>query len=399
MKRPSTLRGLLIYISVLIFWLAISNSALITTDIQTAITGIIALSVIAAFSFLLETTLLVSIACAAVIVAYGLLTFAMYGSSERYMYAIITFAAAAIGTTILAWHTRHQIVKSTYQMEKDRILLDELRVHDRVTGLMRFHYARRSLASEISRAMRFSKPVSLLLMRIERWDEMAEEIGLEARENVLIQLNEILESSLRSIDTVFVNMDKIGVILPETDEEGAVVAARRVIDQAKKKEKINLFIGIASFPKNSQNDDALLEKTEEALKEAIAKEKRLVFYQSIVDRVKNEEKPEKTDTDMATMAGEIRIDAVFPPETAHQNNVVLRFKGIKSLTQVEPIQKSLEQIPDFRLTRLVDFQEDELVFSTKTEAIDIESKLATLPGLNTEKITKTDDGFLIDLKD
>ena len=182
---------------------------------------------------------------------------------------------------MLAWNTSKQFIAINRQVERDKVLIDEMRINDQKTGLMRFHYARRVLSNEITRSLRYGKKMTLLLIKIQSWDELAETIGLEARESLLIEISEVLFNNCRNVDTLFINIDKIGVILPETNREGADVIARRLIDKVEKKTKQSVRMGIVGFPEDSIAEDDLVRKAEIALKNSFESNEMVSYYHEL----------------------------------------------------------------------------------------------------------------------
>lgn len=395
-KSPTSLRGLLWYPATLAIWLAISCAALVSSDVKTAIAGIIALALIAALSLIFQSTSLVSLVCGITLAFFGYYLHSLYGIQNISLYALLTFSAAAVGTAIIAWQTRKQIAISNRQVERDRMLIEELRINDTKTGLMRFHYARRTLMTEISRSLRYGKSLALLIIRIGQWDELAEEIGMDARENLLVTISEILFDSFRNVDTLFLNIDKIGVILPETSEEGAKVVAKRVIEQVNKKTRVKLFMGIACFPTDSVADEELIRKGELALKSAVQSGQEVFSYSQI--QVVDEDNPGEvlvpnTEENFPNLQLNHIVDdqgGKIPDE-----EIIINFKGIKNLTEIEPIQKALGQMREFETVRLVNFHENELVFSIKTSIEDIQSVLNSRLQLPVDRVIKVDDAYQV----
>ena len=401
MKKPSSLHELIWYPATLTIWLAVSSAALVSSDTYTAIIGIIALAFISAMSLVLQSIPLILGVCGAALVFYGYYLNSIYGLQSISIYVMLTYTAAAIGTVIIAWQTRKQIDISTRQVERDRLLIEELRINDTKTGLMRFHYARRILSTEISRSLRYGKTLSLLVIRIDQWDELAEEIGMEARENLLVAVSEILFGSFRNFDTLFLNIDKIGVILPETNEEGAKVVARRVFEKVNKKVKVKIIVGLACFPTDSVADEELIKKAELALKSALQSGQDLCSF-SQIPGIDGEYSVEETVTDIEKTYPDLQLNPIIPDQIKKvpDDGVIIHFKGIKNIAEIDPIQKALGNIKEFEFVRLVDFNEKELVFSIVTSEQDIQGLLESSLQLPKDKVIKVEGVYqiLLDLK-
>jgi diguanylate cyclase (GGDEF)-like protein len=396
MKSPTSLRGLLWYPATLAIWLVISCAALVSSDVNTAIPGIVSLAVISALSLLFESTYLVYLVCGIALAIFGIFITSFYGIHNTSWYDMITFTAAAIGTAIISWHTRRQIAVSSKQVERDRLLIEELRINDSRTGLMRFHYARRTLTNEISRSLRYGKTLTLMVLQIDNWEDLANEIGMEARENLLVAVSELLFSNFRNVDTLFINIDKIGVILPETDEECAKLVAKRINEQIHKKTKAKLFIGIVCFPIDSVSEEDLFRKGDLALKAAIQSGQEIFPYSQIhqvVDENSEEDlikEPDKNIPDIKLTPIVVNIGKMVPDD-----EVGINFLGIKNLTDIEPIQHALSKISEIEYVRILDYHENILKFSVKTAAEDIPSLLKAHLGIPIGKISKVEDEYQV----
>jgi len=396
MRNPASLHGLFWYPATLVIWIALSSAALVSTDNATAIPGIITLAMIATLSLVLQATGWILLVCGTFLFIAGYYLYSVYGIQVNAIYAMITFSAAAIGTAIISRQTRMQIALSSRQVERDRILIDELRVNDPKTGLMRFHYARRTLTTEISRSLRYGKTLALLIIQIDKWDQMAEEIGLDARDNLLTAISEVLFGTFRTADTLFQNMDKIGVILPETSEDGARVVAKRLIGQINKKTRVKLFVGMACFPTDSISDDDLYRKAEHALKIAIQDGQEIFVYSQ--NKVLEEDYPvddldENSDEDFSEL--QLTPIGYEKERILARDEALVSFVGIQDLNEIEPIQKALSAIKEFHQVNLVDFHENEIIFTVKTELDDIQPLLNTRLNLAIEEVSRDQNTYKV----
>jgi diguanylate cyclase (GGDEF)-like protein len=396
MKSPTSLRGLLWYPATLSIWIVISCAALVSSDVNTAIPGIVSLAIISTLSLLFQSTYLVYLVCGIALAIFSIYINAYYGVQNTSWYDIITFSAAAIGTAIISWHTRRQIAVSSKQVERDRLLIEELRINDSKTGLMRFHYARRTLTNEISRSLRYGKALTLMVIKIDKWEELADEIGMEARENLLVAVSELLFGNFRNVDTLFINIDKIGVLLPETNEEGGKIVAKRINEQVRKKTKAKLFIGIVCFPIDSVSEEDFFKKGDLALKAAIHSGQEIFPYSQINDLVEEASDDESTkNPDREVPDIKLTPIVVNIGKNVPEDEIGINFIGIKNLTDIEPIQHALGKIKDIEYVRILDYHENILKFSIKTESLDIQSLLKAHLGLPIGKITKVDDEYQV----
>ena len=396
MKSPTSLRGLLWYPATLAIWLVISCAALVSSDVNTAIPGIVSLAIISALSLLFKSTYLVYLVCGVALAIFGIYITSFYGIQNITWFDMITFTAAAIGTAIISWHTRRQIAISSKQVERDRLLIEELRINDSKTGLMRFHYARRTLTNEISRSLRYGKALTLMVLQIDKWEDLANNIGMEARENLLAAVSELLFGNFRNVDTLFINIDKIGVILPETDEEAAKVVAKRITEQVRKKTKAKLFVGIVCFPVDSVSEEDIFRKGDLALKAAIQAGQEIFPYSQVHEEV-DENLEEDSIKGLDKSVPDIKLTPIVVNigKMVPEDEIGINFVGIKNLTDIEPIQHALSKISEIEYVRILDFHENILKFSVKTDAQDIQSLLKSHLGIPISKITKVEDEYQV----
>ncbi len=389
MKNNPSSRGLLLYPALLSIWLAISCAALFYADIKTAMAGTLIMAAVAVASLAVVTGVLVWGVSVITIVVYGIMIYVLYGVSPSTILVFITFSTAATGTALLGWNTSKQFLSANRQVERDRVLIEEMRINDQKTGLMRFHYARRALSNEISRSLRYGKKLSLLLIKINNWEELAEKIGLDTRENLLKEICEVLLNNCRNVDTLFINIDKIGVILPETGNDGAQIIAQRLADQVKKKTKEELRIGIAGFPDDSIVDDDLINKAEIALMDSIRNRTEIVFYK--LSPITTDFPGQNVDSGVAAddiLGLQLNSEDVESLKKIKTGETAIRFNGVCTLSDIEFLRKSLENVPEIGTIRLIDFAENEIVFAVESDNRTLAERLLTkldIPNISIEE--------------
>lgn len=91
-----------------------------------------------------------------------------------------------------------------------------------LTFYKRLHY-------ELRRAKRYTRPLSLLLVAVDRLEEIGNQGGGDAKTEVIEAVARIVLSSIRDVDIAGrCREDVFGIILPETPRAGAEVAAERL---------------------------------------------------------------------------------------------------------------------------------------------------------------------------
>ncbi|TDY88394.1 UNVERIFIED_ORG: diguanylate cyclase (GGDEF)-like protein [Herbaspirillum seropedicae] len=116
--------------------------------------------------------------------------------------------------------------------------LSLLAVTDKLTGLANRMKLDEALDSEITRARRYGKNLSLILLDVDHFKEVNDKFGHSAGDAVLVRIAEILSTSVRATDVVGRwGGEEFLIILPECD----VVAASRMA------EKLRLIVERNSF--------------------------------------------------------------------------------------------------------------------------------------------------------
>ncbi len=149
--------------------------------------------------------------------------------------------------------------------ERQRVV-DELTSRDPVTGALKSAYAHGVVVEEIERARRYQRSLTLALIRPEGWSRVVEERGEVRAQQALADLGALLAETVRVVDKVIRYGDTtFALLLPETPLEGAHVVAEKVCRTALERIAVPVRAGIAAFPDDAANGDALLAEAEQAL--------------------------------------------------------------------------------------------------------------------------------------
>jgi diguanylate cyclase (GGDEF)-like protein len=156
-----------------------------------------------------------------------------------------------------------------------------LAMTDAVTGLYNRHIFEETLGKEIERAARTDTSVSLIIFDLDSFKEYNDKWGHPAGDDRLRAIAELIRSSLRKYDVAArYGGDEFAIILPDTDHDGALLFAKRLLKSAqdsapellKKKAYAagyTLSIGVASFPQHGKMPASLLLSADHA--ELVAK--------------------------------------------------------------------------------------------------------------------------------
>lgn len=191
---------------------------------------------------------------------------------------LATFAssiAALLGALLfILFYRQVNRMEGELQSYHDNLL--EVATHDGLTGL----YNRKSfdsiLASEISRAQRYGRPLSLLLLDVDNFKEVNDTYGHPAGDQVLEELAFDLSRNLRQHDhAARYGGDEFAIILSETSLSNALHLAERIRRSIERHNyiireetvcKVSLSIGVASCSKRQPcSQESLLHNADQAL--------------------------------------------------------------------------------------------------------------------------------------
>jgi diguanylate cyclase (GGDEF)-like protein len=102
-------------------------------------------------------------------------------------------------------------------------------VVDGTTGLFNGAFTTAMVDHETSRAVRYKRPLTILVGLIDHSDFIANDLGPANSGALLHELADVLAAAVRDIDTVGYLGDRYCILLPETDQNGAMVAADKIM--------------------------------------------------------------------------------------------------------------------------------------------------------------------------
>lgn len=138
---------------------------------------------------------------------------------------------------------------------------------DPLTGVWNRHHLGERLRTEVTRASRFGRELSVLVMDVDNLKLFNDAHGHLAGDDVICTVAQAVLTSCRDIDIVGrYGGDELAAILPETGPQGAAVVAARILAALERepfeapdgtKVPINISIGAASYPSDSDEIDRL----------------------------------------------------------------------------------------------------------------------------------------------
>ncbi len=165
----------------------------------------------------------------------------------------------------------------------------ELTILDDHTGLYNSRHMKRQLDSEVIRATRFGHPVSLIFFDLDHFKQVNDTHGHQAGSRVLFEVGALLLKTLRSTDVpVRYGGDEFVILMPETSKDQAIAAARRIgaeiagthflADAKFGPLKLSASLGVAAFPDDAHDPEALVRRADEAMYQVKAKERGGVMF-------------------------------------------------------------------------------------------------------------------------
>ncbi|GEM_PF-6854223 len=157
------------------------------------------------------------------------------------------------------------LLRGVYRrMRENRRVIEALTQIDPATGVFKPHAGRDRLRAEVTRAVRYRRPFTLLVGKAKGWQTEVERRGLNAAQ-------EVFAETLRTATTVLRNNDIIAsepdysfiVVLPETTAEGGEIAAQHI--QEAVQGLLDVQFGLVQCPDDGATEDALLREAYQAL--------------------------------------------------------------------------------------------------------------------------------------
>jgi diguanylate cyclase (GGDEF)-like protein len=147
--------------------------------------------------------------------------------------------------------------------------------HDSLTGCLNHRQFIMDFDREFSRVNRYKDNLSLLMVDLDHFKSVNDSYGHPAGDVVLQKVAEAMNTQLRASDTLYrYGGEEFVILLPETDSRGALTVAesirRKVADTAivvdgQQTVTITVSIGVACFPQDTEKQEDLLKKADQAV--------------------------------------------------------------------------------------------------------------------------------------
>lgn len=168
-----------------------------------------------------------------------------------------------------------KIHERTHELAEANLRLGQLAVTDGLTGLYNHRHFHERLALEVERGQRSGLPLSLLMIDVDHFKQFNDAFGHPAGDEVLRQLARVFGDARRANDVVArYGGEEFAVILVDTPKFTAAKVAERVrervaahdfADAAPRAGRLSVSIGVATFPDDCADAEALVRVADAAL--------------------------------------------------------------------------------------------------------------------------------------
>jgi diguanylate cyclase (GGDEF)-like protein len=142
------------------------------------------------------------------------------------------------------------------ELESSHTRLQETSFSDDVTGLYNRRFFAMRLEAEVSRYARFNQPLSVVMLDVDGFKAVNDEMGHTAGDETLRTVGNVLLRQSRSIDVICrYGGDEFAVLLVETGKDGALLYAERVRREIEAAcfghgRAITVSLGVACLPED-----------------------------------------------------------------------------------------------------------------------------------------------------
>jgi diguanylate cyclase (GGDEF)-like protein len=216
--------------------------------------------------------------------AYGLVMWGQEGALEAWLGTMAIVALATWMVATMRLRVRQLIGR----------LADAART-DAHTGLLNRRGLQEVAELELERARRGDRPVSIVVVDVDRFGEFNEKHGVAASDRALKTVAAVLQEGKRRIDIAArISGEEFALIAPDTDEHGAYVLGdrlRREVREAFAAEGLTVSLGIASYPKHGATAEELLTGADRAVfaAKSLGRDRTVIFNREIAANLLGEQ--------------------------------------------------------------------------------------------------------------
>lgn len=203
--------------------------------------------------------------------------------------AVPVMARGSLVGVLACWETSHHRAYTEQDLALARALagqasaaIENARLYERtleaarcdhLTGLGNRRAFRERLETEVERARRYGRDLSLIVIDCDKFKRINDTLGHQAGDRVLERIGEMLLRNRRLEDGAFrIGGDEFALLLPETAAGGATVLAerlRRTLERAalgtERSAPLTASLGVSAYGKHAATSDELFEAADGAL--------------------------------------------------------------------------------------------------------------------------------------
>jgi diguanylate cyclase (GGDEF)-like protein len=178
---------------------------------------------------------------------------------------LFVFLAAALA---LAWALARTLTRLHQQVASQAIT-------DPLTGLWNRRYLAQALDREVSRALRFGHPISLIILDIDDFKAINDRQGHLEGDIVIQRVADVVRDATRLIDVAArYGGDELALILVETGREGATILGERLGERMRAAKVplrdggsmgVTISVGVATIPDSAHDLESLVDGADRAL--------------------------------------------------------------------------------------------------------------------------------------
>jgi diguanylate cyclase (GGDEF)-like protein len=180
--------------------------------------------------------------------------------------------------------------------KRAEVRLAHMAYHDALTDLPNRSLLFERLQQALADAARTGEPLALMVLDLDGFKPINDSLGHLAGDRVLKQVAAQLRTLLRDVDTIArLGGDEFALLLPRTNAEAAVAAARAVVDRLRRPQMLDHqalvvggSLGIAQFPQHGDTPEVLLQKADIAMYVAKSANLGYAFYAEDRDHAAHE---------------------------------------------------------------------------------------------------------------
>lgn len=172
----------------------------------------------------------------------------------------------------------HFISRVTGELQSANRELEQLALHDGLTGIFNRHSFDESLGQEIERAQSHGLNMSLMMVDIDHFKKVNDRFGHLVGDNVLVEVAAIIGKQIRAVDLLArYGGEEFILLLPGTGLDEASHLAERIRQSVEQKTAmhdpreqpaVTCSIGIATLNLETDTDDSLVSRADKALYKA-----------------------------------------------------------------------------------------------------------------------------------